>query len=77
MADDKKNIGPEVENPAEATVQGSPGSDPVLTAEEAAILEHEGQATGSHISTPMGDFRKKRRIFRYGSNQKCKDRGRD
>ena len=35
------------------------------------------RATGSPISTPMGDFRKKRRIFRYGNNQKRKNRGRD
>ena len=43
MADDKKNIGPEVETTTEPPAPGGPGSDPVLTTEEAAILEHEGQ----------------------------------
>ena len=52
MADDKKNIGPEVETPTEAPAPGGPGSDPVLTAEEAAILEHEGRAA----LFEMGEF---------------------
>ncbi len=44
MADDKKNIGPEVETPTEAPTQDFPGPEPALTEEEAAILEHEGRA---------------------------------
>ena len=60
MADDKKNIGPEVEMPTEAPAPGGPGSDPVLTAEEAAILEHEGQAAlfemGEFVPDPPEPF---------------------
>ena len=60
MADDKKNIGPEVETPTEAPTPGSPGSDPVLTAEEAAILEHEGRAAlfemGEFVPDPPEPF---------------------
>ena len=60
MADDKKNIGPEVETPTEAPAAGGPGSDPVLTAEEAAILEHEGQAAlfemGEFVPDPPEPF---------------------
>ena len=60
MADDKKNIGPEVETPTEAPAPGGPGSDPVLTAEEAAILEHEGQAAlfemGEFVPNPPEPF---------------------
>ena len=44
MAEDKKNIVPEVEAPAEAPATEQPGPEPVLTSDEAAILEHEGQA---------------------------------
>ena len=60
MADDKKNIGPEVETPTEAPAPGGPGSDPVLTAEEAAILEHEGLAAlfemGEFVPDPPEPF---------------------
>lgn len=60
MADDKKNIGPEVETPTEAPALGGPGSDPMLTAEEAAILEHEGQAAlfemGEFVPDPPEPF---------------------
>ena len=60
MADDKKNIGPEVETPTEAPAPGVPGSDPVLTAEEAAILEHEGRAAlfemGEFVPDPPEPF---------------------
>ena len=60
MADDKKNIGLEVETPTEAPAPGGPGSDPVLTAEEAAILEHEGQAAlfemGEFVPDPPEPF---------------------
>ena len=60
MSDDKKNIGPEVETPTEAPAPGGPGSDPVLTAEEAAILEHEGRAAlfemGEFVPDPPEPF---------------------
>jgi len=50
--DDKKNIVPEVETPAEAPATGQPGPEPILTSDEAAILEHEGQAA----LFEMGEF---------------------
>ena len=60
LADDKKNISPEVETHTEATMLGSAGSGPVLTAEETAILEHEGQAAlfemGEFVLDPPGSF---------------------
>lgn len=44
MADDKKKISPEVETPTEAPTPDKSGPEPVLTCEEAAILEQEGRA---------------------------------
>lgn len=52
MADDKKNVVPEVETPAEAPATEQPGPEPVLTSEEAAILEQEGRA----VLLEMGEF---------------------
>lgn len=60
MADNKKNISREAETPTEVAAPDHPGSDPVLTAEEAAILEHEGQAAlfemGEFIPDPPRAF---------------------
>ena len=52
MADDKKNIVPEVETSSEAAATEQPGPEPVLTSEEAAILEQEGRAA----LLEMGEF---------------------
>ena len=52
MADDKKDVVPEVEMPAGAPATEQPGPEPVLTSEEAAILEQEGRAA----LLKMGEF---------------------